>query len=76
MDQKLKNPTWSPRRGLRREDAALYIGVSPRKFDAMVADGRMPQPFRIDGCVLWDLRKLDLAIDALSEEDVTSNPWD
>jgi predicted DNA-binding transcriptional regulator AlpA len=65
-----------PRRGLRRDDAALYVGVSPTKFDQMVADGRMPKSFRIDGCVLWDMRKLDLAIDALSDEDNGRNPWD
>lgn len=56
-----------PRRGLRREEAARYIGISTTKFDACVKDGRMPQPFRIDACVIWDLRRLDAAFDALSE---------
>ena len=56
-----------PRRGLRREDAARYVGVSTTKFDACVKDGRMSQPFRIDACVIWDLRRLDAAFDALSE---------
>jgi hypothetical protein len=28
----------------------------------------MPVPFRIDGCVLWDIRKLDHAIDQLSDQ--------
>jgi len=41
-----------PRRGLRREDAARYVGVSTAKFDECVKDGRMPNPFRIDGCVI------------------------
>jgi hypothetical protein len=27
----------------------------------------MPKPFRIDACVIWDLRRLDAAIDPLSE---------
>ncbi len=31
-------------RGLSRVEAAHYIGVSPSLFDAMVKDGRMPQP--------------------------------
>ena len=66
----------SPRRGLRREEAARYVGVSPSKFDALVSDGRMPKPKRIDGCVVWDLRRLDLAWDALSGDDETPNPWD
>ena len=56
-----------PRRGLRREDAARYVGISTAKFDACVKDRRMPQPFRIDACVIWDLRHLDAAFDALSE---------
>jgi len=55
--------------------AATYIGVSPTKFDEMVADSRMPKPKRIDGRVVWDLRRLDLAFDALPDEH-TANPWD
>lgn len=62
-----------PRRGLRREDAANYVGVSPTKFDQLISDGRMPQPFRLDGCVLWDIRKLDTAIDLISNPDETEN---
>ena len=56
-----------PRRGLRREEAARYVGISTSKFDACVKDGRMPRPFRIDGCVIWDVQRLDSAIVALSE---------
>ncbi|MEN3234689.1 XRE family transcriptional regulator [Methylobacterium ajmalii] len=63
----------SPRRGLRREEAARYIGVSPSKFDEMVRDGRMPKPKRIDGCVVWDLRRLDMAWDALASDDGDSD---
>ena len=37
-------------RGLRRDDAAAYVGVGATKFDELVAAGRMPKPFRIDGC--------------------------
>ena len=66
----------SPRRGLRREESARYVGVSPSKFDEMVRDGRMPKPKRIDGCVVWDLRRLDLAWDALGGDDAGHNPWD
>jgi predicted DNA-binding transcriptional regulator AlpA len=61
-------------RGLRREDAARYVGVSATKFDDLVKDGRMPKPFRIDGCVLWDIRELDAALDALRDGD--TNPWE
>jgi predicted DNA-binding transcriptional regulator AlpA len=55
-----------PRRGLSRDEAAMYIGISAGKFDEMVADGRMPAPVRIDSRRVWDIRSLDLAFDALS----------
>lgn len=35
-----------PRRGLSREEAAMYVGVGSTKFDEMVNDGRMPKPKR------------------------------
>jgi predicted DNA-binding transcriptional regulator AlpA len=52
-------PTSLPPRGLRREEAAAYIGVSPSTFDKMVADGRMPIPKRINARTVWD-RKSEL----------------
>jgi predicted DNA-binding transcriptional regulator AlpA len=55
-------------RGLRREAAAGWIGVSPSKFDELVGDGRMPKPKRIDGCVIWDRYRLDQAFEDLPEE--------
>ena len=57
-----------PRRGLRRVEAAIYIGVSPTKFGEMVADGRMPKPKRIDGSTVWDQRQLDLAFEGLPDD--------
>jgi hypothetical protein len=33
-----------PRRGLSRDEAAMYVGISPSKFDELLADGRMPSP--------------------------------
>jgi predicted DNA-binding transcriptional regulator AlpA len=54
-----------PRRGLSRDESAMYIGVSATTFDKLVADGRMPQPRRIDGRKVWDIRSLDLHFDAL-----------
>jgi len=65
-----------PRRGLSRNEAAMYIGVSAGKFDEMVADGRMPRPVRIDGRKVWDIRSLDLAFDELPKEDAEPNSWD
>jgi predicted DNA-binding transcriptional regulator AlpA len=63
-------------RGLRREQAARYIGIGPTKFDQLVDDGRMPKPIRIDGRRVWDSRQLDVAFDALIGDDGDANPWD
>lgn len=60
-------------RGLRRTSAAVYVGVSPTKFDEMVKDGRMPGPFRVDNCVIWDVRDLDAAIDTLKDSPVMAD---
>jgi predicted DNA-binding transcriptional regulator AlpA len=66
-----------PRRGLSREEAAMYIGVSAAKFDELVVEGRMPGPVRIDARKVWDIRSLDLAFDALpKEDDPTPNSWE
>ena len=66
-----------PRRGLSRDAAAMYVGVSPGKFDQMLADGRMPAPRRIDGRKVWDIRDLDLAFEELPREDIAAgSSWD
>jgi len=65
-----------PRRGLSRNEAAMYIGISPSKFDELVADGRMPGPVKIDSRKIWDIRHLDLAFDALSMENPGPNSWE
>jgi hypothetical protein len=59
-----------PRRGLSREEAAMYIGISPSKFDELVADGRMPVP--VKGVGIWDSRRLDMAFDALKDAESNS----
>jgi len=71
-------PPSLPPRGLNREQAAQYVGVSASKFDEMVADGRMPNPRVIDGRVVWDLWELDEAFSALPHrggEEGGDNPW-
>jgi predicted DNA-binding transcriptional regulator AlpA len=66
-----------PRRGVSRDEGAMYIGVGGGKFDEMVADGRMPPPVKIDGRRVWDIRDLDLAFDVLKQEgDAGPNSWD
>jgi predicted DNA-binding transcriptional regulator AlpA len=68
----------TPRRGLSRVEAAMYFGVSPSKFDEMVADKRAPQPRRIDSRKVWDVRELDLSFESLPREDspATGTSWD
>lgn len=63
------------RRGLSREAAADYIGVSPTKLDQLVKDGRMPRPVRIDARLVWDVRALDRAFDALAGSPDEASDW-
>lgn len=55
-----------PRRGLDRNEVAIYVGITLRTFDQMVSDGRLPQPNDFDGEMVWDLRQLDRASDRLT----------
>jgi hypothetical protein len=68
----------SPRRGLSRVDAAIYVGVGLTKFDEMVADGRMPVPRRIDGRKIWDVRELDASFEDLPHDQsaMPTNSWE
>ena len=67
-----------PRRGLSREEAAAYVGVSASKFDELVRDGRMPGSKRIDGRKIWDVHALDLAFNSLPDDNdqVQKNTFD
>jgi excisionase family DNA binding protein len=68
-----------PRRGLGRTEAAMYLGISPSKFDELVKDGRMPRPRIIDARKLWDIYELDMAFDELPHENsqpLGGNSWD
>ena len=62
-------------RGLCRPEAATYVGVSASLFDAMVKDGRMPPPKRVNSRMIWDRLRLDVAFEGLPETDF-GNPWD
>ena len=57
-----------PPRGLSRDAAARYIGVSPTKFDQMIADKLMPKPRRVGGGVIWDRVAIDIAFTDLPED--------
>jgi predicted DNA-binding transcriptional regulator AlpA len=63
-------------RGLSREQAAAYVGVSASLFDMLVKDGRMPGPKRINARAVWDRIELDEAFTALPGNDAPMNPWD
>jgi hypothetical protein len=68
-----------PRRGLSRIEAAMYLGISPSKFDGLVTDGRMPRPRIIDCRKVWDIFELDMAFDELPREDrpsIAGSSWD
>lgn len=69
-------PVSLPPRGLSRAFAAAYVGVSPTKFDEMVADGRMPQPRKIDGRLVWDRHEIDQAFSALPQREGGPNDFD
>ena len=59
--------------GLRRNDDARSNGIGVTKFDELVRRGLLPEPLRIDGCVIWDVKVRDIAFVELSEP---SNDWD
>lgn len=65
-------------RGLRRVDAARYLGISPSHFDAQRKAGNIPAPKQMLGVVLWDRNDLDRLFDDTAAETQTSNvnPWD
>ncbi len=65
-----------PRRGLSRDEAAIYLGISPSKFDELRKDGRVGPPRLIDGRKVWDIRDLDDAFDSLPYEAVESDADD
>ena len=64
------------RRGLSRIEAALYLGISPSKFDELRRDGRVGPARLIDGRKVWDVRELDFAFEAFPlESNDASEDW-
>lgn len=56
-------------RGLRRDAAADWVGMSPTKFDELVKSGLMPRGKLVRGCRVWDRYQLDSAFENLPDED-------
>ena len=64
----IREPRIMPR-GLSRLEAALYLGISPSKFDQLRNDGRVPPARLIDSRKVWDVRELDLFFEELPRDD-------
>jgi excisionase family DNA binding protein len=55
--------------GLRLEQAAEYVGVSPNNFMKMVRQGVMPQPRCFGARRIWIRTELDVALASLPTPD-------
>lgn len=55
-------------RGLNREQASAYIGISASTFDKLVEAGAMPRPRMLESRRVWDIIELDRAFDDLPHE--------
>jgi hypothetical protein len=66
--------TLCPRRGLNRQEAASYIGVSGSLFDEIFRSGEMSKSLLIKRRTVWDRHQLDEYFEALSAPD--DNQWD
>ena len=64
---KVKLISPNDRLGMSRFEAAEYIGVSPPLFDAMVQDGRMPQPKLINRRHVWLRARIERAFEQLPD---------
>ena len=57
-----------PRRGLSRVEAAIYLGISPSKFDELRKSGRIGPAKILDGRKLYAIEMLDEFFEALPDE--------
>jgi hypothetical protein len=64
-------------RGLRRAEAARYLGISPSHFDKQRAAGAIPAPRQMLGVELYDRLELDSLFDGKAPAVANdNNPWD
>ena len=61
-------------RGMRVEEAALYLGMGRSKFLQLVCEGRLPKPKAVDGMRIWDRRELDASFDDFAEHADNGRP--
>jgi hypothetical protein len=64
-----------PRRGLSRAEAAMYLGISPSKFDELRKSNRIAPPKVLDGRLIFTVERLDEFLDALPDENQTEDEW-
>jgi hypothetical protein len=66
----------TPRRGLSRVEAAMYLGISPSKFDELRKSGRIGPAKILDSRKLYAIEMLDEFFDALpAEGDEAKEDW-
>lgn len=62
---------------LRLEPAARYVAVSPSTFLRLMGEGKLPQPIKLGGIVVWDRLELDSVVEnwkaARDDADTLSN---
>lgn len=67
-------------RGLAREQAAEYMGISLGLFDECRRDGRVGPPKQINGRIVFDRRRLDWDFDKLPDavipQEGVNSPFD
>jgi excisionase family DNA binding protein len=73
---KLHDALSYPPRALRADRAAAYLSMSRSTFLRLVNEGKLPQPIRIGGIVLWDRLALDLAFEELAAVEESNNSFD
>ena len=64
-----------PRRGLSRIEAAVYLGISPSKFDELRKRGNISAPRLIDSRKIWDVLALDRDFEAFPVEGNIEEDW-
>jgi predicted DNA-binding transcriptional regulator AlpA len=63
-------------RGLRRDVAAAYLGVSPSYFDQLIAKNLVPVSRRLGTVMIWDRRELDQCFSEIFENNDCNDQWD
>jgi predicted DNA-binding transcriptional regulator AlpA len=73
---KLQDLLSYPPRAMRADRAAAYLSMSRSAFLQLVNEGKLPQPIRIGGMVLWDRLTLDVAFEELAAVEDRPNSFD